>query len=100
MPLPSKLVFVDTETSGGSTRNDRVIEIGAIRVENNQVVKTFQTLIDPGCYIPKEISYLTGILPTELESAPTFRQISDQLLEIMDGAVMVAHNVRFDYAFL
>lgn len=107
MPMPDtrslpldKLVFLDTETTGGSTRRDRVIEVGAIRVENQKIVKKFQTLLDPGIYLPQEITNLTGILPTQLESAPTFRQIADQLAEIMDGAIMVAHNVRFDYAFL
>jgi len=98
--LPKTLVFIDTETTGGSSRRDRVIEIGAVRVENNQVVKTFQTLIDPGMFLPEEISYLTGILPTQLESAPTFRQIADDLTNFMTDAVMVAHNVRFDFAFL
>jgi DNA polymerase-3 subunit epsilon len=98
--LPKKLVFIDTETTGGSSTRDRVIEVGAIRVENGKITNTFTSLIDPDCYIPEEITRLTGILPSQLEGAPTFRQIADELSEIMDDAVMVAHNARFDFGFL
>lgn len=98
--LPDKIAFVDVETTGGSLRGDRVIEIGVVRIENNKIVKEFKTLINPERYLPEEITLLTGITKHELEGSPTFSDIKEQLLEIMDDCVMVAHNVRFDYSFL
>jgi DNA polymerase-3 subunit epsilon len=98
--LPQKLCFVDIETTGGSLSYDRVIEVGILRVENGKLVKTFRTLIDPGRHIPDEIFQLTNIPQTEISIAPTFRQVADEMLDILEDAVFVAHNVRFDYCFL
>ncbi len=103
MQLPQKLCFVDIETTGMRSSYDRIIEIGIIRAEaedsNYTITKTLKSLINTD-YIPLEITNLTGISPHELENAPSFRQIKDEILEIMEGCVMVAHNVRFDYSFL
>ena len=96
----SPLVFVDIETTGGSYNNSRVLEVGVVRVENNRVVATYQTLLDPGCPVPSIITRLTGITNKDIVGAPTFDRIAADLAEIMDGAVFVAHNVHFDYGFL
>jgi DNA polymerase III subunit epsilon len=98
--LPTKLAFVDVETTGLRSNFDRIIEIGVLRVEDGQLVKTFKTLLNPGCSLPPEITYLTGITSAELENAPSFREIRDDLEEVLADCVMVAHNVRFDYSFL
>ncbi len=99
--LPKKMCFVDTETTGMRSTYDRVIEIGIVRVEDGEVTQTFQTLINPGfTSIPPEIISMTGISPAELENAPTFRQVKDDIREFLEDCVFVAHNVRFDYAFL
>src|SRR5947209_4735474 len=98
--LPQKLAFVDIETTGASSTRDRIIEIGILRVENNQVVKTFQTLINPNQYLPPEIVNLTGITSADLENAPTFRQVKDEISEMLKDCIFVAHNVRFDYSFI
>src|SRR5437764_120616 len=98
--IPDKLAFVDIETTGTSLRGDRVIEIGVVRIEDNKIVKTLNTLVNPERYLPEEITLLTGITRNELEGAPNFSDLKEQLLEILDGCVMVAHNVRFDYSFL
>lgn len=100
MTLPQKLAFVDVETTGTSLLRDRIIEIGILKVENNKVVKTFKSLINPDCFVPPEIFNLTGISPIELDKAPSFRQIKDDVLEMLDDCVFVAHNVRFDYSFI
>jgi DNA polymerase-3 subunit epsilon len=100
MSLPNKLVFIDTETTGGSLRGDCVIEIGLIRVENGQVVKKFKSLINPQRHVPTDIELLTGISGSMVETAPTFFDLKDQILELLDDAVFVAHNVRFDYGFI
>ncbi len=98
--LPTKLAFVDIETTGHRSSYDRIIEIGILRVEDNKLVKTYQSLINPQSHLPKEITMLTGIRAEELENAPTFRTIKDEILELLADCTFVAHNVRFDYGFL
>lgn len=98
--LPQKIAFVDIETTGGSSFYDRIIEIGIVRVENNEIVDTFQSLINPEAHIPREIELLTGITSSDLENAPTFRQLKDEIQEKLQDYLFVAHNVRFDYGFL
>jgi len=94
------VVFVDIETTGGSYRNSRVLEVAAIRFENGEIVKEFSTLLNPETRIPSFITSLTSISEGDIVGAPLFGDIADELYEIMDGAVFVAHNVRFDYSFL
>lgn len=94
------LVFVDIETNGLNHVRGRVIEVAAIRVEGGEVVRTFRSLIDPETELPRYITQLTGISSGDLRGAPTFDQIADELHEVLDGAIFVAHNVRFDYSFL
>lgn len=94
------VVFVDIETTGGSHRNSRVLEVAAIRFENGEITKEFSTLINPETYIPSSITQLTGIREADIVDAPLFADIADELNDILDGAVFIAHNVRFDYSFL
>src|ERR1700722_5031210 len=98
--LPSKLAFIDVETTGTHASYDRIIEIGILRVEDNKLVQTFQSLINPQSYLPKEITMLTGIAQQDIENAPTFRSVKDEILEILNECTLVAHNVRFDYGFV
>lgn len=98
--LPKKIVFIDVETTGMRFLYDRIIEIGILRVENNKCVKKYTTLINPHLYLPPDITTITGITPQELENAPTFKEIKDTILELIEDCTMVAHNVRFDYSFL
>ncbi len=98
--MPSKLAFVDIETTGCSLRADRIIEVGVLRVENNKLVEKYSTLVNPETYLPAEIEALTGISARELEKAPTFASIYKDLHSILDGCVFTAHNVRFDYGFI
>lgn len=100
MTLPDKIAFVDIETTGMRSSYDRIIEIGILRVEDNELVQTFKSLINPQTYIPKEITSLTGITSHQLENAPTFRAVKDEIIEILADCTFVAHNVRFDYGFI
>jgi DNA polymerase-3 subunit epsilon len=95
-----KLAFVDVETTGCSPTGDSVIDIGIVRVENNKVVEIFQSLVNPNRSLPPEITLLTGINERELENAPTFRKLKNRVKQLLDGAVFVAHNARFDYSFI
>jgi DNA polymerase-3 subunit epsilon len=77
-----------------------VLEVGVVRVEGGRVVREYQTLLAPGESVPQWITALTGITDDDVAGSPRFEQVADELAEIMDGAVFVAHNVRFDYGFL
>lgn len=98
--LPAKLAFVDVETTGLRPTYDRIIELGILRVEDGKITKTLNTLVDPGLYLPPEIVVLTGINSTDLDKSPSFRDLLDLVEEILEGATFVAHNARFDYAFI
>lgn len=93
-------VFVDIETNGGNGERGRITEIACIRVEQGEVVDEYQTLINPGSPIPYWITSLTGIRNEDLADAPYFDEVANDLHRIMDGAIFVAHNVRFDYSFV
>lgn len=98
--LHQPLVFVDIETTGGSHFTSRVLEIGVVRVEHDRVVASYKTLVQPDEPIPSFITGLTGITDAQVAGAPRFADVASELAEILDGAVFVAHNVRFDYSFL
>jgi DNA polymerase-3 subunit epsilon len=98
--LPKKLAFVDIETTGTSVTSDRIIEIGIIRVEDDAIVETFQSLIDPQTYVSPFIQNYTGITRDELDKAPTFASLQDEIQRLLSDCVFVAHNVRFDYGFV
>jgi DNA polymerase-3 subunit epsilon len=98
--LARPMAFVDIETTGGSHFTSRVLEVGVVRVENGQVTATYQTLLQPDEAIPEFITGLTGIRDQDVASAPRFASVASELAEILDGAIFVAHNVRFDYSFM
>lgn len=100
MQLPKNISFVDIETTGSRVNIDRIIEIGIIRVENNKIVKEYQTLLNPHTHVPPFIEAMTGIKVVDLEEAPTFNQVKDEIQEILNDCFFVAHNVRFDYGFV
>ncbi|MFZ2513344.1 MAG: 3'-5' exonuclease [Candidatus Saccharimonadales bacterium] len=94
------LVFLDIETTGGSARHARVLEVGALRVEGGRVVGSYQKLINPECPVPWYITRLTGIRGSMVQSKPTFAEIAPELTRFLDGALFIAHFVQFDYGFL
>ncbi|MDO8269997.1 MAG: exonuclease domain-containing protein [Candidatus Levybacteria bacterium] len=94
------LAILDVETTGAAAPYDRIIEIGVLRIENGNVVKKFETLLNPEVQISPFIENLTGISNSDLTNAPTFSEIKSDLVELLEGCVFVAHNARFDYSFI
>lgn len=92
--------FVDVETTGFNPASDRIIEVAVVRYEDGQIVDTYQTLINPEIYVSSFIQEMTGIDLWTLQTAPTFFEIADEILERFEDATLVAHNVGFDYGFL
>ena len=93
-------VLLDLETTGGNPVHDRITEIAAVRMEGGQEVARWSTLVNPGTAISSFIQNLTGISNAMVADAPGFEEVAPRLLEILKGAVLVAHNVRFDHGFL
>lgn len=101
MSFHTPLVFIDVETTGLSTRSGgRVLEIGAIRVENNQIVAQYKQLLHPGTEVPYFITKITGITDEDVSGAPEFSQVANEVNTLFEDAIFVAHNVNFDYGFM
>jgi len=95
-----RYVVLDLETTGTDPVHDRITEIAAMRIEDGRVTATWSQLINPQQRIPPFIQQLTGIDDALVADAPRFGEVLPRLLELLDGAVLVAHNVRFDHGFL
>ena len=93
-------VVVDLETTGLSPRTSRICEIGAQRVRSLALTDTFETLVDPGVALPPAVASLTGIEPGSLRGAPRADLAIRRLVAFTGDAAIVAHNARFDLAFL
>jgi DNA polymerase III subunit epsilon len=93
-------VVVDLETTGGSALFDRVLEVAAIRVQNGVVQDRLERLVEPGMSIPPFVTRITGINASLVLGQPSFQSVLPDLRRLMDGAVLVAHNVAFDGNFL
>jgi DNA polymerase-3 subunit epsilon len=91
---------VDIETTGSRPGDDRITEIAIVVHDGEQVVDSYTTLINPERAIPFQISQLTGITDEMVRDAPCFPEVARRIVEMTDGKVFVAHNVRFDYSFL
>lgn len=100
MALGKPIACLDLETTGMHSARDRITEVGLIRVDHRGRTECWSSLVDPECWIPPEISMLTGIDAEIVAPAPTFGGLRDELLERLDGHIMVAHNARFDMGFL
>jgi DNA polymerase-3 subunit epsilon len=94
------IAFVDLETTGMAANADRVTEVGIVRIDGGARVSEWSSLVNPERSIPPAIQALTGISNAMVATAPTFRQIVDDVAAQVGGAVFVAHNARFDYGFL
>jgi DNA polymerase III subunit epsilon len=93
-------VITDIETTGGNPKNSKITEIAMYKVENNQIIDKFITLVNPQTTIPYFIVRLTGINDQMVKNAPTFPEIAKKIIEFTEGCVFVAHNVGFDYSMI
>jgi DNA polymerase-3 subunit epsilon len=101
VPLEStRFVVVDLETTGLRPGQSRICEIGAVRVDGLVPAGTFETLVDPGAPLPRIVASLTGIADADLASAPGPAEAVGKFLAFAGDSVLVAHNARFDLAFL
>ena len=100
MKFDEEFVAFDLETTGLSSRVDRIIEIGAVLMKNGQEIDRFQTFVDPEQKLEKKIIDLTGITDDMLVGAPKIEEVLPKFLEFVGDRVLVAHNSDFDTGFI
>ncbi len=100
IPFDSDFTVFDIETTGLKAENSDIIEIGAVRLHDGKVVDRFQSFIDDGVVIPKNITELTGIKQAMLEGAPGTREVLERFRTFAEGSTLVAHNASFDTGFI
>lgn len=91
---------VDLETTGGHPGYNRIIQVGAFRVERGRVGDCYMSMVNPGRRIPMQISLLTGIYDEHVADAPKFEEIAPRLAEFIGDTIFVGHNARFDSGFI
>lgn len=94
------LVVFDFETTGLDMVSDRIIEIGALKILNGQIVDQFSTFIDPEIPLPAVATKITGITPDMLVGQPKIDAMLPQFMKFFAGALLIAHNAEFDMGFL
>ncbi|MBR9853060.1 MAG: GIY-YIG nuclease family protein [Algicola sp.] len=92
--------IIDIETTGNGIKGNKITEISIFRYDGDQVVDEFTSLVNPQSPIPYFITGLTGIDDQMVQNAPTFQEISENILNITEGCVFVAHSVNFDYGVI
>ena len=93
-------VVFDIETTGFSASQDKIIEIGAVKVIDGVITEKFSSFVNPEIPIPFEIEKLTGIQDDMVLDAPKIEEVLPKFLEFCGQAVMVAHNASFDMSFI
>ena len=93
-------VCIDLETTGLNPKTDKIIEIGAVRVEAGKVTGTFESLVNPGRPLEDRIVELTGLTDEQLRNVPDIADILPEVMEFAGEAVLLGHSVLFDYSFL
>lgn len=100
--MSKRYVVVDLETTGNAWKDgkDRITQIAAVVVEDGEILEIFSSFVNPERDIPPFITELTGIDETLVKQAPLFRDVAPMIIELLQGAYFVAHNVHFDWNFL
>ena len=98
--LQDTYVVFDLETTGFSPIQDKIIEIGAVKVEQGRITERFSTFVNPKIPIPFKITDLTGITDDMVMDAEPVEEVLPKFLDFVGDAVLVAHNAGFDVSFI
>jgi DNA polymerase-3 subunit alpha (Gram-positive type) len=98
--LNDEFIVFDLETTGLSPVEDKIIEIGAVKIRNNEIIDSFSQLINPLVPLKKEIVELTGINDEMLMDKPYTKEVMDRFLEFIGDTPLIAHNSTFDISFI
>lgn len=100
MKIPMNYVAFDIETTGLNPKYDKIIEIGAVKVQDGEPAQTFSTFVNPARSLPARITELTGIRDEDVAGAPYIEDILDTFLAFVGDDVLLGHNILFDYSFV
>ena len=96
----SEYIVVDLEMTGLSAKTDQIIEIGAVKIVNHEIVDTLDCIVNAHCSVPERIVELTGITDEMVQNGVDREEAIPRLLDFIDGYVLVGQNLNFDYGFL
>ncbi len=97
----SQIVAIDVETTGLSPNRDRIVEVALVGLDKSANPDwSWQSLINPGRQIPAQATAIHGITSREVAAAPAFSDLSDEILQSLQGKILMAHNLQFDAQFL
>ena len=99
-PFEQVNVALDLETTGLDSSRHAILEIGAVRFRGDEVIETYQTLVNPGVPIPEFIQRLTHITPQQVKRAPFFSSVAAEIEDFLGADPIVGHNIQFDLGFL
>jgi DNA polymerase-3 subunit epsilon len=96
-----RVVILDTETTGFDRVNNRIIEFGAIWIEQNRLIMDFDQVLNPSCELPAGIVNITGITQQEVDQGPQFSSIAGFIVDLIEHpSIVIAYNSPFDMSFL
>ncbi len=98
--LNNTFVVFDLETTGTIYNRDKIIEIGAIKIEGGKLTETFSCLIDPEIHIPDDASKVNNIFDKDVEGCPTIEKVLPDFFKFCDGSIMVSYVIDFDFNFI
>ena len=98
--MTDSYIALDLETTGLSPAEDRILEIGAVRVEGGRIRERYETLLNPGIRISPRIQELTGITDEMAAGGKDTRTAVAELVEFCKGLPLLGHNILFDYSFV
>ena len=98
--FPKEFIVFDIETTGLDPSIDEIIEIGAIKVENNTIIEEFHSLIKPNYKIDAFITELTGITNDMVIEAPKVDEVLKKFISFIGNSILIGHNVHFDINFI
>lgn len=98
--MRGELVAVDLETTGLDPMKDAIIEVGAVRIKNGEIIEEFSTMVNPNCQIPAQTTHITGIRQADVTGAPVIESVLPEISRFVGSAPVIAHNISLDMGFL
>ena len=98
--MVNEYIILDLETTGLDPANDKIIEIGAVKIQDDNVVDEFSAFVNPGISIPDNISKLTGIVDSDVVDAASLDEVKPDLVDFVDTLPIVGQFISFDMSFL
>jgi len=96
----NNIIVLDLETTGCNPIKDKIIEIGAVKINDDKVIEKYSQLVNPNIEIPCFITKITNITNEMVEDKPTIEEVLPDFISFCEGYDIVGHNIKFDYSFI